>query len=182
MYIKKKLGIFIILVSIMILIVGCGNDSKKATEANIKLTVEEYTQRIKDAVKGTNDTNIILKDENIVINSEEKSDTKPLATYMFTNSTGILYKENEMDLVISDADVALLGDSTYNLARIFIGTVDSELSAGDRQKVLQDLGFDTEPLNINENKFIKSTNTDNYKFVYMYNGETKAKVIQAEHK
>lgn len=158
---------------------GCSNN-KDATKANMGFTTEEYTQRLKEAVKGTNDSNITLTDENI-INSEDKAETDPLATYMFTDNTGILYKENEMDLVISDLDVALKGDdSTYNLTRIFIGTVDSSLSMGDRQKTLQSLAFNTEPMNTNENEFIKSAKTNDYKFTYMYNGETKARVIKAE--
>lgn len=159
---------------------GCSNN-KDATKANMGFTTEEYTQILKEAVKGTNDSNITLTDENIIINSEDKAETDPLATYMFTDNTGILYKENEMDLVISDLDVALKGeDSTYNLTRIFIGTVDSSLSMGDRQKTLQSLEFNTEPMNTNENEFIKSAKTNDYKFTYMYNGETKARVIKAE--
>lgn len=183
-HIHKKWWSWISVVLLLVTITalgGCSNN-EDATKADMGFTTEEYTQRLKEAVKGTNDSNVTFTDENIIINSEEeKLETDQLATYMFTDNTGILYKENEMDLVISDLDAALIGDdSTYNLVRIFIGTVDSSLSIGDRQKMLQSLEFNTQPMNTNENKFIKSVKTNNYKFTYMYNGETKARVIKAE--
>lgn len=171
---KRSVLILACLLMMGIMFSGCSSESKE-----LGFTVEEYTQRLNEAVKGTDDKNITLEEDDIIINEEED----PLATYMFTDNTGILYKENEMDIVISDVDVALLGDeSTYNLVRIFIGTVDDSLSLGDRENILQELGFNTEPIDTNENEVFNLAQTDNYKFTYMYNGETKSRVIKVETK
>ena len=184
----KRWWFIAIVVVVLIAAIGGGGGedesqgvTQEESEQTMPFTVEEYTQRLKEAVEETDDSNIALKDENIVINEEEeRKEGDPLASYMFKNNTGILYKEDGMYLVLSDADTATIGNSVYNLARIFIGTVDDSLSMGDRQKTLQSLDFNTEPISPNENEVISTTQTDNYKFTYMYSGEDNTRVIKAE--
>lgn len=172
----KKWWFWLIIVLILIVVIEFAGGTKETTNG---FTVDEYTTRVKDAVKGTGDLNITLEDENIIINTAEK---ELKATYMLSNNSGILYKEDGMYLVVSDLDIAMLGDSINNMARIFIGTVDNSLSMGEREKTIQNLGFNADNIEVVKNEVLGSTQTDNYKFSYMYNAESNTRVIKAESK
>lgn len=166
-----KRGYFIAIISMIIFIlVGCSSNKTKGFE----FSTDDYKTRLEEAISLTNDSNITLKE--VVINTEDKS---TLATYFFTDSTGILYKEDEISLVINEFDLISLGDSVYNLLRIFVGTVDNTLSMGERQKVINELNFSTDKAN---DTVVKMATTENYKFTYICNKETNNKIIKAEKK
>lgn len=172
-----KRSYFIAIISMIIFIlVGCSSNKTKGFE----FSTDDYKARLEEAISSTNDANITLKE--VVINTEDeikKEDKPTLATYFFTDSTGILYKEDEISLVINEFDIISLGDSVYNLLRIFVGTVDNTLSMGERQKVINELSFSTDKAN---ETVVKMATTENYKFTYICNNETNNKIIKAEKK